>query len=116
MVLPSIREFGGGVVVESMALGVPPIVADYGGPSDLVDENIGIRVAFQDKKSLIQGMRQAIGDVIRTPRILEELGAAGLIKVQEKLTWQAKASQIVAVYQGVLRGEKNLHYLDYTNP
>ncbi len=116
MVLPSIREFGGGVVVESMALGVPPIVADYGGPSDLVDENIGIRVAFQDKKSLIQGMRQAIGDVIRTPRILEELGAAGLIKVQEKLTWQAKASQILAVYQGVLRGEKNLHYLDYTNP
>src|SRR5208282_2742171 len=108
MALPSIREFGGGVVVESMALGVPPIVADYAGPSELVDEKTGIRVGFHDKESLKNGMKLAIGDVIRAPGILDELGAAGQKKVRDKLTWQAKASQIFAVYEGVLRGEKNL--------
>ena len=113
MALPSIREFGGGVVVESMALGVAAIVADYGGPSELVDERTGIRVAFHDKESLKDGMRRAIGDGLRTPKMLDELGAAGLKKVQQILTWKAKASQIFAVYEAVLRGEKDLRHLDY---
>jgi glycosyltransferase involved in cell wall biosynthesis len=111
LALPSIREFGGGVVVEAMALGVTPIVADYAGPSELVDEKTGIRVPFQDKQTLVEGMRQAIGDAIRSPGKLEELGAAARQKVREKLTWQAKAKQIVAVYDAVMSGLKNLHCL-----
>ena len=113
MALPSIREFGGGVVVESMALGVALIVADYGGPSELVDERTGIRVAFHDKESLKDGMRRAIGDALQTPKMLDELGVAGLKKVQQKLTWKAKASQVFAVYEAVLRGEKDLRHLDF---
>jgi phosphatidylinositol alpha-1,6-mannosyltransferase len=113
MALPSIREFGGGVVVEAMALGVAPIVADYGGPSELVDKRTGIRVAFRDKESLKDGVQRAIGDAVRAPEMLDELGGAGLKKVREKLTWQAKAKQIFAVYEAVLRGEKDLRHLDY---
>jgi glycosyltransferase involved in cell wall biosynthesis len=113
LALPSIREFGGGVVVEAMALGLPPIVADYGGPSELVDETTGIRVPFHDKSSLVEGMKSAIGDVIRHPEMLDKFGAAGRRKVAEKLTWDAKAKQILAVYQAVLGGSKNLNYLDF---
>jgi glycosyltransferase involved in cell wall biosynthesis len=113
MILPSVREFGGGVVVEAMALGVTPIVADYAGPSELVDEKTGIRVPFQDEKSLVEGLRLAIGNIVRSPEILERLGAAAREKVRAKLTWQAKASQILAVYDAVLSGAKNLGFLDY---
>ena len=113
LALPSVREFGGGVVVESMALGVTPIVADYAGPSELVDEKTGIRVPFHDKDSLVEGMRAAIGNVIRAPELLDKLGAAARQKVSEKLTWEAKAKQVIAVYDAVLAGKKNLNFLDY---
>lgn len=113
LALPSIKEFGGGVVVESMALGVAPIVADYAGPSDLVDDNTGIRVSFHDEKSLVEGMEDAFRFIIHSPHILDTLGTAGRKKVLEKLTWEAKASQIIAVYDAVLSGTKNLTFLDY---
>ena len=116
LALPSIREFGGAVVVELMALGVAPIVADYGGPSELVDDDTGIRVRFQDKKSLIEGMKHAIGKVIRSPKILDQLGAAGRVKVEKTLTWEAKARQIIAVYDAVLSGAKKFNSLDYHWP
>ncbi|MHB8885751.1 MAG: glycosyltransferase [Methylovirgula sp.] len=113
MALPSVREFGGGVVVEAMALGVTPIVADYAGPSELVDEHTGIRVAFHDKKSLTEGMRLAIGNIIDAPETLDRLGAAARQKVHDKLTWEAKANQILTVYNAVLSGSKTLSMLGY---
>jgi glycosyltransferase involved in cell wall biosynthesis len=108
LALPSVREFGGAVVVEAMALGVTPIVADYGGPSELVDDNTGIRVPFRDRASLVEGMRLAIGSLIRSPDKLEIFGEAGRRKVLQKLTWDAKANQICAVYQAVLARSKDL--------
>ena len=102
LALPSVREFGGGVVVESMALGVAPIVADYGGPSELVDDETGIRVPFQDKVSLVEGFRCVIEQIIQTPNILNKLGKAAREHVRRDLTWDAKARQIAAVYETVL--------------
>jgi len=116
MAFPSIHEYGGGVVVEAMALGVTPIVADYGGPSELVDDSTGIRVSFHNRQSLIDGMKDAIGKVIRSPQILDQLGACGRLKVEKTLTWQAKARQIIAIYDAVLSGAKNLNFLDYHWP
>jgi len=113
MALPSIREFGGGVVVESMALGVTPIVADYAGPAELVDEKTGIRVPFHDKNSLVEGVRLAIARVVRAPEILNKLGAAAREKVREVLTWEAKANQIIAVYHAVLSGATKLPFSDF---
>lgn len=105
MVLPSIREFGGGVVIEAMAMGVTPIVANYAGPAELVDDNTGIRVPFSDRKSLIQGLKIAIEDIVNHPEKLALYGQASRTKVVENFTWEAKASQISNVYGLLLAGQ-----------
>jgi glycosyltransferase involved in cell wall biosynthesis len=101
---PSVREFGGGAVVEAMALGVAPVVANYGGPSELVDKETGCRVDFTGSESLVDGFRSAIERFVASPRILDDLGAAARERVQRSLTWDAKASQICHVYERVLDG------------
>ncbi|MBX2804779.1 MAG: glycosyltransferase family 4 protein [Hyphomicrobiales bacterium] len=112
MALPSVREFGGGVVIEAMALGVTPVVADYAGPPELIDEGTGIKVGFDDKQSLVSNFRNTIGALIDAPGQLDKMGAAGLEAVKEKYTWQAKARQIEAVYDAVLAGRKKLELLN----
>lgn len=102
LAFPSIREFGGGVVVEAMALGMPAMVANYGGPAELVDERTGIRVPFTDQASLIEGFKRSIAAVIQTPAILGKLGQAAQKRAFDQLTWDAKADQILCIYRSVI--------------
>lgn len=101
---PSIREFGGGVVLEAMALGVAPIVADYGGPIELMDDETGIRVPFSDSMSLVQGFRAALQRVAADPAQLDRLGDAAVDRVERFFTWDRKAEQIVTLYDWVRDG------------
>jgi glycosyltransferase involved in cell wall biosynthesis len=112
-ILPSIREFGGGVVIESMALGLPPIVADYGGPAELVNNSTGVRVPFVDEDSLVAGLKDAISTFVQFPEKLHEMGTAGQRFVKEKLTWDAKARQIRSLYAAVLSSEQDLSALSF---
>jgi glycosyltransferase involved in cell wall biosynthesis len=102
LLLPSIREFGGGVVIEAMALGLMPIVADYGGPAELVSPQTGIKISFTDRKSLVDGLKQAIGLLTKTPSLIDALGAAARLKVLQELTWDAKTQKICSIYETVL--------------
>lgn len=99
LTFPSIREFGGGVVVEAMARGAVPVVADYAGPSELVDDKTGIRIPFDDATSLINNLRRTLARLIESPATLLSMSAAGQEKVRGELTWQAKANKIVAKYE-----------------
>src|SRR5205823_10477972 len=44
VVLPAIREGGGGVVFEALASGAVPVILDWGGPGDIVHPEVGYKV------------------------------------------------------------------------
>lgn len=98
LALPSIREFGGGVVAEALSLGLVPVVANHGGPPELIDEASGIAVDFTDRESLIAGFAAAFERLADEPGLLERMSAAGGARARRLLTWEAKADQIVAIY------------------
>ena len=87
-------------------MAVTPLVADYAGPSELVDNKTGIRIPFRDRASLVEGLRGAIANIVRFPAILDPLGAAAREKVLRDLTWEAKARQVTDVYDAILSGRE----------
>ncbi|MDR6820604.1 glycosyltransferase involved in cell wall biosynthesis [Neorhizobium sp. 2083] len=107
LALPSVREFGGGVVLEAMSMGLVPIVANYGGPPELIDDQSGIAVDFQDRESLIAGFTKAFEYLEINPGLVSSLSNATSRRVRKRYSWQAKAAQMTEIYNWILyRGPK----------
>ncbi len=102
LTFPSIREFGGGVVMEAMALGVVPVVVDYAGPGEIVDSATGYKVAIGSRNEIVRRLRAQLAEIVADPSILPEKSAAARRHVLEHFTWSAKAKQVSAVYDQVL--------------
>ena len=64
---PSVHDFGGGAVLEAMAMGLVPIVVDYGGPGELVTEGTGYKVAMGDRASIVREYRRILGELATDP-------------------------------------------------
>jgi glycosyltransferase involved in cell wall biosynthesis len=102
LALPSIREFGGGVVLEAMSLGLVPIVANYGGPPEMIDNTSGIAVDFSDRESLVAGFAAALAKFEEDKHLLSTLSNGAGLRVARWFTWDAKAEQILGVYNWIL--------------
>ncbi len=100
-VFPSIRELGAGVVVEAMAAGLPSVVVDYGGPGGLITDECGRKVPLGNKEQIAQAMRIHLDQLAHDKDLRENLGAAARKRVEEHLTWQAKARQTLDIYEWV---------------
>ena len=104
---PSVREFGGGVVLEAMAMGLVPIVVGYGGPNELVTETTGFRIPIANRETVIAGVRKAIKALLDQPDTLRAMSSNARTRVLKHFTWERKAEQILECYDWVLRrGER----------
>ncbi|KPQ06979.1 MAG: Glycosyltransferase [Rhodobacteraceae bacterium HLUCCA12] len=99
---PSVREFGGGAVLEAMALGLAPLIVDYAGPGELVGAGLGYKIALGTRDEIVARLRAALDRLERDRPALAETGTRARAHVLEHFTWPAKARQIAAVYEQVL--------------
>jgi glycosyltransferase involved in cell wall biosynthesis len=99
---PSIREFGGGVVIEAMATGLVPIVVDYGGPGELVTEATGFRLPLRGREEIVAALSGRLASIVADPSVLPGLAAAARTRAMTYFTWYAKARQIAQIYDWVL--------------
>lgn len=98
-VFPSLREFGGGVVLEAMASGLPSIIVNYGGPAELIDEANGIRLPLEPRPKLITNLISAMESLAIDETICQKMSTAAIDCVTERFTWERKAATVVQWYR-----------------
>lgn len=99
---PSVREFGGGAVLEAMALGLAPVVVDHGGPGELVAAGGGIAVPVAPRARVVASLRAAVEALAAEPGRAAAIGHAAREWALRTLTWDAKASVMAEIYEWVL--------------
>jgi glycosyltransferase involved in cell wall biosynthesis len=97
MVYPSVREYGGAVVVEALAAGVVPLVADFGGPGDTVRPDVGFKVRLTNESEVVSELERFLVDLTHDRDLLERLRQCGMAYVRENMTWDAKAQRTTRV-------------------
>lgn len=103
LVLPSVRECGGAVVLEAMALAKPVIAAAWGGPLDYLDPTCGVLVPVSSADDLVAALEAAMVRLARSPELRRRLGGAAAAKVQAQYNWKTKADRIVELYAHALQ-------------
>jgi glycosyltransferase involved in cell wall biosynthesis len=105
-VFPSIREFGGGVVVEAMAVGVVPIVVDYAGPAEIVTPDTGYLIPLGTRPQIVDRLKACLTGLADQPEALADVAERAQHRVASLFTWPVRAGQVVQVYDWVL-GRRN---------
>jgi glycosyltransferase involved in cell wall biosynthesis len=101
-VFPSLREFGGGVVLEAMACALPCLVVDYGGPGELVSAGTGVKLPMRPREELVESLRAAMERLAADPAGCRRMGEAAAAEVRREHTWDAKAARVAEIYRGIL--------------
>ncbi len=98
VVLPSVREQFGQVLVEGMACGLPPIAVDAFGPAGIVDHGeTGWLVEPDDRVTLANALVHAVN----CPRERARRGENAAAEARAQYSWPALAHDVAAVYSAV---------------
>ncbi len=96
VVLPSVREQFGQVLVEGMACGLPAIAVDAHGPAEIVDQGeTGWLVEPDD----LEGLTAALVDAVNRPDERRRRGENAREVALERYSWPALAEEVAAVYE-----------------
>jgi glycosyltransferase involved in cell wall biosynthesis len=101
VVLPSVREQFGQVLVEGMACGLPVIAKDAYGPAEIVDHGeTGWLVPPDDEEALADALVDAVNDSGKRAR----KGQAAYEEARGRYAWPALAEGVADIYEQVRTG------------
>jgi glycosyltransferase involved in cell wall biosynthesis len=99
LVLPSLYECGGAVVLEAMAMGLPVVATRWGGPADYLDDETGILVEPRGEAPFVEALAAALVRLAESWELRRQLGQAGRERVKERFDWERKIDRIIEIYR-----------------
>jgi glycosyltransferase involved in cell wall biosynthesis len=107
LVLPSMAECGGAVVLEAMAMEVPVIATAWGGPLDYLDSTCGMLVEPSSKEHFVDELALALVRLATHPQDRRSMGKAGKLKVVRDFDWEAKVDRMLEHYRSCMAASEN---------
>jgi glycosyltransferase involved in cell wall biosynthesis len=102
LVLPSIYECGGAVVLEAMAAGIPAIATAWGGPPDYLNADCGILIEPTSPQAMVSGFVEGMRKLAADRELAARMGAAGRLRVEAEFDWQKKIDRILEIYTSIV--------------
>ncbi len=99
LVLPSLMECGGAVVLEAMAMALPVIATDWGGPADYLDSSCGILIEPRSRPAMVEQLTAAMVRLSESPELRTRMGQAGRERVEQSFDWDAKVQRMLDIYR-----------------
>ncbi len=100
LLLPSWEEPFGRALIEAMALGVPVLATNVGGPPEILsDGEEGYLLAPREPEA----WARAVGLLADQPERASAMGEAGRRRVREQFTLAGHVAAVLALYERALR-------------
>ena len=98
---PSIREFGGAVVLEAMAASLPCVITNYGGIAEYLPDNAGFKIDLKPRPLFVNDLKEKLTYLLNNPQQAQEMGQKGHLAAQN-YRWDKKADILVRLYRDLL--------------
>ncbi|MEK7989616.1 MAG: glycosyltransferase [Thiotrichaceae bacterium] len=97
--LPSVRESGGAVLLEAMSCARPVIAIAFGGPAEVVDEEVGHAIPPDGKDVVIKEFVNTFYSLFKYPETWQRRGEVGRQRAEQYYSWHSKINHAIQIYQ-----------------
>jgi glycosyltransferase involved in cell wall biosynthesis len=109
-VFPSLAEANGIVVQEAMAMGLPVIALDHGGPALLIGKGAGMLIPTASEGQVLDGIAEAMDRLACDGDLAESISATARgLAVHNGFGWTRAAGQWTATYPLALKRHRDRH-------
>lgn len=90
------------VLLEALSVGLPVIVPDEFGFSDVVTDDCGFRIKVKTKEQFIYDYARAIDKLFEDRTLLESMSSHAYTRAND-FSWDKKVQQLEQIYLGIIQ-------------
>ena len=104
---PSLRDGGGTVVVEAMAVGRPVVCLDTGGPGLHVTDECGLKVPPVSRQQAVRDLAGALERLYLDQELRLKLGKAARERAEQMYHWDRLGERLMEIYEQALNSDSS---------